>query len=1315
MSLFLKRVWIYVFLLQLIAGSHAQGDSHFEKLSSENGAYQSIIYALAQDSFGNIWSSSENGVIRFNSHEAYLYNKYEGLPRNFGNRVSTIYLDPAHRLWIGGENGIARYEAKMDSFVWIPFERQRGPILVKAILADQQGKILIGGYNGLWVYEPEGERSTARFQQLLNARGVESLLLHGSNLLIGSADGLLCWDSQRKTANTLSQAARGVQPFTAMCMHRYEGQLLLGSKGQGLFRLSPDLQQIRHIDLPIFRNRNYPIHDLLSRPDGRLYMATDGLGLLLIDKDLRLIESYDNDVNDPGSISSNGVYDLLEGAEEILWVATYGGGINFLDPAKNRFHTITHQINTSQSIAHPFSRSVLEDSEGNIWFGTKAGISIWHKKLNQWKHIRDLTDRNSPDAAPYIIMALEEDGDYIWAGTYNGGAYRIHKQQLAKLNIGPGAPAGRQMELSKVYAIRKDQTGNIWMGGIDQQLYCLLTDGTLRQFPVSQVKVIQNASGGGIWVAGRNGVHHIFGEQVTEIEDLLSGRNGLDYATINCLQENRKGQLIVGTNGEGLLIYQPTDRQLHQISLKEGLPSDIIQGILVEDDNNLWLSTVRGLAHIQFSAGDTSIRVFDKSDGLISTEFNYGSYTRLKDGQMIFGGVDGLTMFNPKEISEQQALPAIVFEELRVLNQEVGPGEAPLQAHINATDHLKLTYWENALSLRFVGILHSTPNKIRYTWMLGGFDEQWSEPSFENQTNFTNLAPGDYTFRVKAANREGKWGPERQLRISISPPWYASNIAIISYILLGIIALVVSVYILNIIVTKRNAEQQIDFFNNITHELKTPLTILLSSLDKLPKKEHSHRDSEQKIRTTVTRLNALFEQLLNFHRATADKQMGKEIRKIQLKEYIASQIESVEPLLSEKNLSIQTQCHWKKEVFYFNTEVFDKILFNLISNAIKYSREGGTITLVLKEGKKNRLKLSVSDQGIGIPEDQQKYILRRYYRGRNAINSQLPGTGLGLIMVKNLVEKHGGEISFKSVENEGTTFFVSLKNQEEAYHKSALAETKSGAAQAEALYEGVRLEELGEAKILVVEDNDELRQLLVKRLSHYFQVMEASNGREGLAKTAEFFPDLIITDLIMPEMDGLAMAKAIMQDINLNHIPIFMLTVLNNSSQKLESIETGITEYMEKPIDINLLLAKIANTLSWQAKLQKKYQHETEIENAQTFRNQRDADFINSLEKFTLEHITEEQFSVNNLCEYVGMSRTSLYMKLKNLVDMSPQDFIINTRLKYARQLLIRGHGSIKEIAYDSGFSNPKYFSTSFKKQFGLSPSQFLESLEKDN
>jgi signal transduction histidine kinase/DNA-binding response OmpR family regulator len=575
------------------------------------------------------------------------------------------------------------------------------------------------------------------------------------------------------------------------------------------------------------------------------------------------------------------------------------------------------------------------------------------------------------------------------------------------------------------------------------------------------------------------------------------------------------------------------------------------------------------------------------------------------------------------------------------------------------------------------------------------------------------LNPGTYFFKVKANNKFGDFSDIRQLRIEIEMPWWATNQAYLLYLIAFAILLFGIIHFTSVIVKKKNADEQIDFFNNITHEIKTPLTILISSLDNVTENLNSEDDSKKRIKTTVKRINALFEQMLNFQKVTSADHLDQDITKLDVYAHIKRRIENFKPLTEERNIEIIFNNNWN-ENFYYDNDRFDKIMLNLISNAIKYSLDAGKIYINTYKTESGDLKIEIIDEGIGIPKDQQKFILKRYFRARNVTNSQRPGTGLGLMMVKKLIEKNDGSISFESEENQGTTFTLLMKNLKNEFNRSSGTKEHAIEASTDVIEDLEEIADFSNNKILIVEDNDELRSLLLSTLGHYFQVFESRNGKEGLDIASMVFPDIIITDLIMPEMDGMQMAKKLKEDISLNHIPVFMLTVLQNSEQKLESIETGISEYLEKPIDLKYLIAKIINTLKWQQKLRDKYVHDVDADNAEVFRNEQDQEFLTNLENTIIESIENYSFSVHDLSKNLGMSRTSLYMKLKNLVDLSPQDFVIHTKLKHAKKLLIKGEYSIKEVAYQSGFSNPKYFSTSFKKFYGVTPSGFLDSLKKE-
>ncbi len=1274
----------------------AQSNIEFQKLVGENIPIQSITYAVKQDLNGNLWIASEEGVLKNNSRFYKTYNNYEGLPEKLNNRITQLFIDSKQQIWIGLENDVCKYDKDLDVFKIVKSNTNTTPSSVKCITEDSDGTIWIGSLNGLWKYDSK----TNTIQLILKTANIDALYSYKEKLIYGTNEGLFRYEPKNKR---LQKIALNSLPSNITFITLFNNMFVVGTKTGKILKGNLNLTQLQLVDFKT--NNNNPIKDILKTDSKTIYIATDGDGLYKVDNSFKEIGHFKEDVNRENSLTSNGIYDIELGKENILWIATYGGGINYMDSNKLPFHKIQHQINYSNSIVSNFTRAISKDQNGKLWFGTTKGVSILDNKSNNWRHLNNLS--NQIAGTQDIVLAFQADNEYMWVGTYNSGLFKINTNTLKIEHY-------KNIHI-KVYSIFKDSNKNIWVGGIEGNITVISPKNQIYSYPIQTVRSICETQNGHILAAGKNGIYDInpAKKEFNLIGPLNPNKNkGLAFSTINSVYETKDKRLIIASNGDGLVYYNPENKTIKKLTIASGMPSDIVQGIISINDSNLWVSTTKGLAHITTTPKDTIINIFDKKDGLSSTEYNYGSYKKISDSVFAFGGIDGITLFNPNAIKSQNYKPKIEFELLKISNKIVTPGNKPLPKHINQTESITLKHSENSIEIRFTGISHSSASKVKYSWKLEGFDKEWTTPNFQTIATYTNLSPGNYTFKVKAYNKYSIPGEERSLKIEILSPWWATTLAYVVYFLILIGIIFAIIHFTSVIIKNKNADEQIDFFNNITHEIKTPLTILIASLDNVTESSGSGDESKKRIKTTVKRINSLFEQMLNFQKVTSTDNLALDVSKIELESHILKRINNFAPLTEEKDIKITLNNEWGDTPYYFDKDVFDKILLNLISNAIKYSHKGGKININLKPTATKILKIEISDEGIGIPKDQQKFILERYYRARNVINSQSPGTGLGLMMAKKLLEKTGGTISFESEENKGTTFIILLKNQEQEYNKkmSSLQNTVN----IDTVNEQLDIDEFSDSKILIVEDNDELRTVLVNTLGVYFQIYEAQNGKEGLEKASQIFPDLILTDLIMPEMDGMQMSRQLKDDINLNHIPVFMLTVLQNSEQKLESIETGIAEYIEKPIDTQFLLAKMINILKWQKKLRDKYIHDTETDNASLFRSKNDQDFLSSLELKVLENIENELFSVHDLSGSFSMSRTSLYMKLKNLVDLSPQDFIIHTKLKHAKKLLIEGEYSIKEVAYRSGFSNPKYFSTSFKKFYDTTPSGFLESLKKE-
>lgn len=1268
-----KYYWLFLIIIFNFFIASAQDTTQFEKLNFENNDIQSIVYNITDDIDGNVWFATEEGVVRYNSKETYFYDSNRGFPKNISNRIYSILKDKNNSIWIGSTNGIAFYNNKKDIFESVS-NNDKEIIKTNSLAFDQNNNIWIAADNGLWICD-----NNKKIKVVVPNIRIFNLFVYNNSIFYTTPLGIYKLEyNNGKVINKLIYSK--IKDATVLKI--INAKIFLGTKKGKLFK--SEISKIKFEEFEISNKlTGFRIRDIEFK-NNQYYFATDGAGIFTSDINLTLKKNFLFNNDKQNSLTSNGVYDIYF-TDDITWIATYGGGVNYFSNSKQIFTTLKHQINNSNCLANNTVRAILE-TDKEYWFGTKNGISLLNKTSNKWNHILNSDDE--------IILSLAQNSEFVFAASYNNGLYRINKfnKQVQYIYNPKQHPEGIQ----NIFKVFIDSNGNIWLGGIEGKLTLINKDNSISYFPVTDVRDI-NSFQNKIITAGRNGVHLIDyqNNNFSKIKQFESSQK-YNFNTINCVVIDNNN-IILGTNGAGVLFYDGLNKKIIKIDVSNDLCSNIIQGIIKYEDNSYWISTTKGLSNLIFNQKEIIVKNFNKNDGISSNEFNYSAYIKFKNGSIAFGGVEGVTIFNPKLMKPRKISPKIVFEDF-LLNNEVITDNEILPAHINQTKNIFLNYKQNSFGFKFVGVLHGYASKVKYSYMLEGFDETWSKLSSKNFANYTNLNSGEYIFKVKATNGQGDYGPEKRISIIIASPWYASFFAYLIYLLLFISAIYVLIEIIKILEVKKNKEEQIDFFNNITHEIKTPLSILLSTI------EETKNEENLRVKSSIERINNLINQMLNFQKFSTDTS-DIEISKINLNDFTSKLIQDFKPLLQEKKLVIDFENKFNNELFYFNEDYLTKILFNLISNAIKYSNENNKIIITLYNLEKVRLGIKVKDFGIGIPKNAQKNILTKFFRAKNVVNNQYSGSGLGLMIVKQIIDKTNGKISFKSTEN-GTVFRISLFDFEQKYFEDSIQ--KNSINDIDVSNEILKF---SGKKILIVEDNVELRNYLIRTLENYFLVYEASNGQEGYDLTSKIFPDLILTDFMMPIMDGLQFSNKIINDISLNHIPIFMLTALHNSIHKKESTDIGIAEYIEKPINISFLLAKITNTFLWQEKLRDRYIHQNDVVIAIKNKNENENEFLNKLEKIILDKIKDEEFSLQDICKIIGMSRTSLYMKLKNLIDLSPQDFIIHTKLKFSKKLLIEGNSNIKEIAYACGFSNPKYFSTSFKKAFGISPSEFIKSI----
>ena len=808
---------------------------------------------------------------------------------------------------------------------------------------------------------------------------------------------------------------------------------------------------------------------------------------------------------------------------------------------------------------------------------------------------------------------------------------------------------------------------------------------------------------------------------------------------INALYQSDNGLLYIGTSNSGLLIYDYENKSFEHFH-KDNCPliSNNIYTILSDEDQSILLSTENSLT--SYYPSEKVFHNWTKEQGLKSDHFNSASGVLRKNGNFILGSTDGAIEFHKDMMIPRNYKFQMIFSDLRVFYQTVYPGDegSPLEVDIDETKVLKLKYNQNIFSLRISSINYDYPSLILYSWKLEGFYDGWSRPEKDCLIRFTNLSPGKYTLRVRAISSEDRRIvlEERDMDIMIEQPIWLSIWALLLYAL--VIAAIITITLRVIILRKqrKTSDEKIRFFINTAHDIRTPLTLIKAPLEELSEKEDLTPGGRSNMNTAIRNVNALLRlttNLINFERADTYSS-ALYVSEYELSTYMEEMINAFRAYADVKRVSLTYESNFRYMNVWLDKDKMDSILKNLISNALKYTPEGGSVHIFAAETEDN-WSVEVKDTGIGIPASEQKKLFRMHFRGSNAINSKVTGSGIGLLLVWKLVRLHKGKINFNSTEGKGSCIKVIFPKKEKYYRKAVhspkpgsekVVYTESGVPKNISLstvYDTARQKQQQNGdlpKILIVEDNDELREYLRNTLSDDYTIQVCSDGKQALDIVKEYMPNMIISDIMMPEMRGDELCHKLKNDIETSHIPIILLTALNNDRNIIEGLKTGADEYIVKPFNIGILRATIANILTNRSLLRHKYANlELNDEESDTacINCSTDIDwkFISTVKKSVEDNMDNSSFTVDVLCNLLNMSRTSFYNKIKALTDQAPADYIRLIRLKRAAQLLKEQQHSITEVAEMTGFSDAKYFREVFKKHFNVSPSQYAKQKEEDN
>jgi hypothetical protein len=1031
------------------------------------------------------------------------------------------------------------------------------------------------------------------------------------------------------------------------------------------------------------------------------------------------------DYNSNNGMNGNSINDLYIDEEERIWLANYPIGITVQNNRYSSYKWIKHSIGNRQSLINDQVNSIIEDSDGDLWFGTNNGISLLNSKTGQWRSFLSSFEKNQDSRSHIFTTLCEVLPGVVWAGGYFSGIYQIDKRSSNVSYFTPASYAYENIRPDKyIRDIRKDSQGNIWSGGFyNLKRINVHTKNIQLYHGLNSITAILERDAKSMWIGSATGLFLLDKESGKYERIKLPVESNYIYS----LYQTKKGSLYIGTSGSGLLIYDPhTKLFTHYHTGNCALISNNIYTLLSDADEDILLSTENGLT--SFYPNQKTFHNWTKEMGLMTTHFNALSGTLRKNNNFIFGSSNGAVEFNKDMKLPRTYSTKMIFSDFKLFYQTIYPGDknSPLKASINNTKELKLKYNQNIFSLQVSSINYDYPSNVLYSWKLEGFYEEWSKPGTENTIRYTNLAPGKYTLRVRAISNEDQriMLEERSIDIIIAQPFWLTVWAMLLYIVILVFIAAVSLRILILRKQRKVSDEKIHFFINTAHDIRTPLTLIKAPLEDLREKEELSKEGISNMNTALRNVNALLRlttNLINFERADVYSS-ELYISEHELNTFTTEIYNAFQQYANIKHINFTHESNFRYMNVWFDKEKMESILKNIISNALKYTPENGNVQIFVSDNT-DSWSVEVRDTGIGIPASEQKKLFKLHFRGSNAINSKVTGSGIGLMLVWKLVRLHKGKINLSSVENQGSVIKVSFPKDSKRFRKAHLAtlskqrqenRTLSNVpAPSPEIYENAHKKLNGEhRRILIVEDNDELRNYLLQTLSEEYTVQTCSNGKEALTIIPEYKPELVISDIMMPEMRGDELCKELKNNIETSHIPVILLTALNNEKDILSGLKIGADEYILKPFNIGILKATVDNLLTNRALLRSKYANlelDDEEEDDECINCSQDIDwkFIANVKKHIKDNIDNPALTVDVLCNLVGMSRTSFYNKLRALTDQAPGDYIRLIRLKYAVQLLKENTHSITEIAEMTGFSDAKYFREVFKKHFNVSPSQY--------
>lgn len=1299
----------------------------YQYIGVENGLSNRRVYSIQKDKKGYMWFLTHDGIDRY---DGKIFKHYKlnagGTNINSFVNLNKLYTDTCGCIWEIGKNGqIFKYNTFFDKYQLISEFSEEG---------KESGTCLnfahIDRNNNIWLCTKDKQYiyniSTRQYFQLNNPvkENINCIEQTGNNTyFIGTFKGLYYAKLTGKNIQRLPQKVLDSLsiPISTLYYHKANRKLFIGSFLKGIFIYDKNKGKITHLKTGL---EDVNINCIRPLNSNEILVATDGAGIYKINTETDTCEPYIiAEYNETNGMNGNNINDIYIDEEKRIWMANYPMGITIRNNRYPSYKWIKHSIGNVNTLINDQVNAIIEDSDGDLWFATNNGVSVYNTHTDQWTNLLSSFQKDTPNKNHIFTTLCEVTPGEIWIGGYISGMYRVYKRDFKPHYFTPASFNRNILLLPDKYirSIIKSSDGTIWSGGYYNLKSFNLSNKTIELYPgLNGINDIEEKDSLHIWLGTTNGLFLL--NKKTKKFNQLKLPIESDY--INAIyQDNHDSLLYIGTSGSGLVVYNlHTAKSTVYTGENSSLISNSIYSILPDHKGSLILSTENSLS--RFNIKNRIFSNWTKEQGLLSCHFNATSGTCTSWNTFILGSGNGAIEFQTDVHVPRNYQTKLIFSDFRLFYQQVHSGEkdSPLKKDIDDTDTLELKYNQNIFSLKLSSINYDYPSNILYSWKLDGFFNEWSKPSEENLVRYTNLNSGTYKLRVRSISKEDHHIiEEKSIVIIIHPPLWATVWAFLFYtLILGFITWAIIRYN-GMKKDRMTSEDKVQFFINTAHDIRTPLTLIKAPLDEIQENENLSFTGQQHLQMAIRNTDNLFKlisNLINFEKI--DVYSSKlNISEYELRTFIEEILKQFESYASGKQIKLTFDCNFTYLNVWFDRSKMESILKNLLSNAIKYTPEKGEITVIATNSLEN-WSIEVKDTGIGIPSNEQKKLFKVYFRGSNAVNSKITGSGIGLLLVQRLVSKHKGNISVKSTENKGSSFKVTFSHGNKQYRKEKVGKPDNLPETGELLPNPSFVLQtspqndlpvnLAAQRLLIVEDNDELREYLKQTLSPTYTVYTASDGKAGLDMVKIAHPDLIISDIMMPQMRGDELCRRLKNDIESSHIPIILLTALGDKQNIMEGLATKADRYITKPFDIAILRATIANLLANRALLKKRFAHlEIQESESDNYTSTLDLEFMQKVKETIEMNLDNTQFNVDILCGTLNMSRTSFYNKIKALTDQTPSDFIRSNRMNKAAELLKNKQYSISEVADMTGFSDVKYFREVFKKTYGVSPSKYME------